>query len=94
MEGCDGGSEEIKVRVFEDEWATIQISDRAGGIDAEILPRIFQPFVTSRSPGKGTGLGLSVAYGIVKEMNGELTARNNGDGATFTIRLPRTRSVS
>ena len=94
MEGCDGGSEEIKVRVFEDEWATIQISDRAGGIDAEILPRIFQPFVTSRSPGKGTGLGLSVAYGIVKEMNGELTARNHGDGATFTIKLPSTSSVS
>jgi len=94
LEGWDGRSEEINVRVFSDEWVTIQISDRAGGIDTELLPRIFQPFVTSRSPGKGTGLGLSVAYGIVKEMNGELTARNHGDGATFTIRLPRTRSVS
>lgn len=94
LEGWDGRSEEINVQVFDGEWVTIQISDRAGGIDAELLPRIFQPFVTSRSPGKGTGLGLSVAYGIVKEMNGELTARNHGDGATFTIRLPRTRSVS
>lgn len=89
----NGGEDEILLRVFPGELVKIQISDCAGGIDPALLSSIFQPFVTSRPPGKGTGLGMSVAYGIVKEMNGELTAENRGGGAVFTIKLPQADSV-
>jgi C4-dicarboxylate-specific signal transduction histidine kinase len=45
-------------------------------------------FYTTKEMGKGAGLGLSVAYGIVRDMNGTITAQNIDDGARFTITLP------
>jgi C4-dicarboxylate-specific signal transduction histidine kinase len=68
--------------------AVIRVADHAGGIDESVLPRLFQPFFTTKPTGSGTGLGLSVAYGIITEMGGEIAVRNEGDGAVFEIRLP------
>lgn len=68
-------------------YGVIEVSDNGQGIPTEILPQIFDPFVTSR-PG-GTGLGLSIARGIVHRHHGALTARSKvGEGATFSIFLP------
>ena len=71
------------------EHARIEITDTGAGIPDDVLPRIFEPFVTGRPTGSGTGLGLSISYGIVSGHGGTITARNlPGGGATFTIELP------
>jgi two-component system NtrC family sensor kinase len=74
-----------------DEEATqfVSVSDTGRGIDTELLPRIFEPFVTDKPPEEGTGLGLAIATEIVAAHGGRLEARNNdGPGATFTMILP------
>ncbi|MEW6368080.1 MAG: ATP-binding protein [Acidobacteriota bacterium] len=68
-------------------WASI--SDTGPGIAAHVLPRIFDPFFSTKGDRKGTGLGLSVSYGIVKAHGGELRVQTTpGMGARFTIELP------
>jgi two-component system C4-dicarboxylate transport sensor histidine kinase DctB len=58
-------------------------------IDPAILPRLFEPFVTSKPPGKGLGLGLVISAHIVRAFGGSLRAANLAPtGAEFTIELP------
>jgi signal transduction histidine kinase len=84
------GEAKITVRVFEDdEGVHITSEDTGGGIPEDVLPRIFEPFYTTKVMGKGTGLGLSVSYGIVREMDGIIVAENIDNGARFTITFPR-----
>jgi signal transduction histidine kinase len=65
----------------------IAVADNGSGIPEEILPRIFEPYVTSKKTGHG--LGLSTSYRIVSNHKGRLSAINNADsGATFTVELP------
>jgi PAS domain S-box-containing protein len=65
------------------------IRDTGSGIPADTLPRIFEPFYTTKEVGKGTGLGLAIAYGIVQEHGGQIVAANHPDGgALFTVELP------
>jgi C4-dicarboxylate-specific signal transduction histidine kinase len=71
-----------------DDEFTISFTDTGIGIPEKLLPRIFEPFITSKPMGKGTGLGLSVSYGIIREMNGTITAKNVETGAQFNITLP------
>jgi len=79
----------ITLRVFEDDKSVyITLEDTGGGIPKDVLPRIFEPFYTTKAMGKGTGLGLSVSYGIIRDMNGTISAENNDDGVRFTISLP------
>ena len=67
----------------------VDVVDNGSGLRNEDLPRVFDPFFTTREVGKGTGLGLSVCYGIVREHGGQITARNGPTGgAVFTIELP------
>ena len=67
----------------------LTVTDNGKGIDAETLPHIFEPFFTTKETGSGLGLGLSIAYKIVHDFSGTLTARNTDEGgAEFTIRLP------
>ena len=68
----------------------ISVSDTGHGIDPEHLDKIFDPFFTTKSSGEGTGMGLSVVYGIVKDLNGNITVQSEQNkGATFSISLPR-----
>jgi signal transduction histidine kinase/iron only hydrogenase large subunit-like protein/CheY-like chemotaxis protein len=65
------------------------IADNGRGIAPELLPRLFQPFVTTKGPHPGAGLGLAVAHGIVQAHGGELRVQSKpGFGTTLTIRLP------
>ncbi len=67
----------------------IEIADTGPGIPPEVLPHIFEPFFTTKPEGEGTGLGLSLAYGIVQNHGGVLTAASEpGQGAVFVIELP------
>jgi signal transduction histidine kinase len=64
----------------------ITIEDNGGGIPIEILPRVFDPYFTTREEGKGTGIGLYMSKMIIEEhMNGLLSAQNSNEGAIFTI---------
>jgi signal transduction histidine kinase len=65
----------------------IQVADTGPGIPADVVSKIFDPFVTTKT--EGTGLGLSISYGIVREHGGTLTVESPpGQGAVFTIELP------
>jgi signal transduction histidine kinase len=74
--------------------ARIQISDTGAGISPDMLPHIFEPFVTTRAdqstpPVPKTALGLSINYSIVQAYGGEITASSQvGVGTTFTVLLP------
>ncbi|MEJ2235366.1 MAG: ATP-binding protein [Syntrophobacterales bacterium] len=53
------------------------------------MERIFEPFFTSKADGKGVGLGLSVAYGIIRQHQGEIHINSTvGEGTRFSIQLP------
>lgn len=73
-----------------DNLVELAVIDNGPGIDPAVLPRLFEPFATTRLDARGTGLGLAVAEGIVKEHGGVLLARNrpNTRGARFEIILP------
>jgi len=67
----------------------ITVADDGPGIPPEHLPRIFNPFFTTKQPGEGRGLGLSVSTSIVGEHGGRLWAETLPEGgAMFTIDLP------
>ena len=67
----------------------IEIKDDGSGLSRENLPKVFDPFFTTRKPGAGTGLGLSVVYSIVREHKGvvDISSEEN-KGTTVTVRLP------
>jgi signal transduction histidine kinase len=67
--------------------AVIRISDNGPGIPESVVPKVFQPFFTTKE--EGTGLGLSIASRIIGEHRGRLEVRSiKGEGATFTVTLP------
>jgi signal transduction histidine kinase len=72
---CDG-----KVR--------IDITDTGSGIAAELLPRIFEPWVTTKQSGRGTGLGLSITRDVIARHGGTITAHSEPGQTTLTILLP------
>ncbi len=69
--------------------AWISIADSGCGIPPEALPRIFDPFYTSKPIGRGTGLGLAIAYSIVSKHHGRIEVSSEvGVGSTFRLVLP------
>jgi PAS domain S-box-containing protein len=70
-------------------WVRLSVGDTGEGIDAKLLPHVFEPFVTSRSSGRGTGLGLASVYGIVKEHGGIVHIDTKEDvGTRVDVYLP------
>jgi len=70
-------------------YALISVSDTGCGIRPEVLPRIFEPYFTTKNQDKGTGLGLSVVYGIIREHGGDIRAYSEpGQGSAFRVYLP------
>jgi len=67
------------------------VTDTGPGIPPEVLPKIFQPYFTTKGPRQGTGLGLNIVQRLVKEGNGALHCHTQiGEGTTFTVYLPGT----
>jgi len=85
---------EASVADTDGERCVIQVIDSGPGIRADILPRLFEPFITSKPAGAGLGLGLMISAHIVRELGGSLRAQNReggameGGGACFVIELP------
>ncbi|HLG06728.1 MAG TPA: ATP-binding protein [Gemmatimonadales bacterium] len=67
----------------------IEVTDTGHGIPAADLPKIFEPFYTTKPPGRGTGLGLSICYGIVEQHLGRIEVDSEPDrGTSFRVYLP------
>jgi two-component system sensor histidine kinase HydH len=81
---------ELKVEISSDGQhrdVVIQVSDTGGGISRENLPKIFEPYFTTKST--GTGLGLAIAHNIIEAMGGKITVESDKEaGTTFSIALP------
>ena len=68
---------------------TLMVQDTGGGIAEELLPRVFEPFVTTKEGDTSAGLGLHIAYETVKRHHGTLKVRSKpGEGATVKLLLP------
>ena len=81
----------------EDKEFVIKIKDSGGGIPDDVLPKIFEPYFTTKHQSQGTGLGLHMTYTLIVDgMNGKIKAKNvtynyndhDYTGAQFTIKLP------
>jgi PAS domain S-box-containing protein len=96
-----GGSLSIKARNvvlpakgaeadLQGEFVEFRITDTGAGIPADILPKVVEPFFTTKEVSKGTGLGLSQVYGFVQQSGGVMTVQSQlGQGTTITLYLPR-----
>jgi signal transduction histidine kinase len=74
--------------------AVVEITDTGKGISPEHLPRIYDPFFTTKDVWTNVGLGLSVAYRVISEHQGKIdVATEVGRGSTFTVRIPRLPSA-
>ena len=63
--------------------------DDGAGIAPDVLPQIFEPFMTTKESGRGVGLGLAISRGIVERHNGRIEVESElGRGTTFTVTLP------
>jgi two-component system, NtrC family, sensor kinase len=85
-----GGSLWLEARRSHDETKIeLEVRDDGAGIASDVLPHIFEPFMTTKENGRGVGLGLAISRGIVERHNGRIeVASELGRGTTFTVMLP------
>lgn len=81
-----GGKLLVETSAPTDTEISIVISDTGPGIPDEAIPKIFQPYFTTKKPGEGTGLGLFVTKTLVEKMGGRIEVRSRRNrGTTFTV---------
>ena len=89
-----GGTLSVQGRGDRDEWVVVEISDTGCGIQSDMVDKIFDPFVSTKTQAKqpdqkGTGLGLMVCKDIIEKHGGTIDVQSKpGAGTTFIIRLP------
>jgi two-component system, NtrC family, sensor kinase len=85
-----GGNLWVESRLSSDgNQVVLRIRDDGSGIPPDLLPRIFEPFVTTKDLNHGTGLGLAVSRGIIERHSGKISLESElGKGTTVTIALP------
>lgn len=84
-----GGLMSISLGSVDGGHARIEVADTGTGIAPELLPRIFEPWVTTKEAGRGTGLGLSITRDVLAGHGGTISVKSEvGVGSVFTIDLP------
>ena len=85
-----GGNLWLQTRLSNDEKEIeIQVRDDGAGIAPDVLPQIFEPFLTTKESGHGVGLGLAISRGIVERHGGRIEVQSElGRGTTFVVTLP------
>lgn len=77
------------------DFLVFEVADSGCGIPPELLPRVFEPYFTTKAPQRGTGLGLSVVHGIVSELGGFIDIESHvGRGTTMRVHLPLAETKS
>jgi PAS domain S-box-containing protein len=71
------------------DYVCIAVEDNGGGIEPARLPRIFDPYFTTKPQGRGTGLGLASVYGMARQNQGQVTVNDLAIGTQFTLWFPR-----
>ena len=92
VDAMDGkGTVRLRTRDDQQRQAIVaEVADEGAGIRPADMPKIFDPFYTTKPPGRGTGLGLSICYAIVAEHGGRIEVESAaGAGSVFRIVLPR-----
>lgn len=86
--GAERGKITVRTGVADDKvW--LEVIDNGSGIPKDVLPRIFDPFYTTKAVGKGTGLGLSLSYGVIQKHHGSIDVQSEiGKGSAFHVTLP------
>lgn len=85
----NGGEISIRLSQRGESRVELSVCDEGQGLADELMPRLFEPFVTTKPAGQGTGLGLHICREIMTGHGGELHAANRpGGGACFTLILP------
>jgi len=81
----------VNVNIYEnEEFGFLEIEDNAGGINPDILIKIFEPYFTTKEKNQGTGIGLYMSKMIMeKNMSGKLTVENTTLGAKFIFAIPK-----
>lgn len=74
------------VLVQEGDFGVLRVSDNGGGIPADILPKVFDPYFTTKE--MGAGIGLYMVRRVMESMKGSVEAANSAKGAEFTLKLP------
>jgi signal transduction histidine kinase len=83
------GTVEITTRRRGPDRVVVEVTDDGPGIPPDLLPHVFDPFVTTKPPGQGTGLGLNIAHGIITgKHGGDLTVTSEPGRTRFTVCLP------
>jgi len=77
-----------------DKGIRLEVADSGPGIPADLLPHLFEPWVTTKPVGHGSGLGLAIVRDVVRAQGGSVSASNQAVGALFVIELPAARSTS
>ncbi len=81
--------------IVADKYVKIRIKDTGTGMSDSVMSRIFDPYFTTKEIGKGSGLGLSVSYGIISELEGEITVYSEPNkGSVFSVYLPLIENYS
>lgn len=83
----DGGTLSIAATA-RPESIRVEVADTGAGIPAEVLDRLFDPWVTTKPVGHGSGLGLAIVREVVRAHGGSISASNQAVGARFVIDLP------
>ena len=88
MQAMDHGGQVTVSTAQSDGWVAVAVEDVGPGIDDEHLPRIFEPFYTTKQ--NGTGLGLAIVLQLLEGMGGRVrvTSASHGSGARFEVRIP------
>jgi len=84
-----GGQGELSVGLLEAPGGVeLQVRDGGSGIPAEVAPRVFEAYFTTKAAGRGTGLGLYICRDVVERMGGTISFDSGPQGTTFRVRFP------
>jgi len=88
LDAMPGGGTLSIAATARDEGIRVAVADTGSGIPAEVIDRLFDPWVTTKPIGHGSGLGLAIVRDVVRAHGGSISASNQAVGARFVIDLP------